>query len=76
MGVKHVEAYGDSLLVVHQVSKVCQSLLDTEISLCVSPFPIGICKNTQGNSLFPVGSKQTHREIENTGKFTIFLWVG
>jgi ribonuclease HI/probable phosphoglycerate mutase len=26
MGVKHVEAYGDSLLVVHQVSKVCQCL--------------------------------------------------
>jgi hypothetical protein len=26
MGVKHVEAYGDSLLVVQQVSKVCQSL--------------------------------------------------
>src|SRR6185503_17685327 len=24
MGVKHVEAFGDSLLVVHQVSKVCQ----------------------------------------------------
>jgi hypothetical protein len=24
MGVKHVEAYGDSLLVVQQVSKVCQ----------------------------------------------------
>jgi ribonuclease HI len=23
MGVKHVEAYGDSLIVVHQVSKVC-----------------------------------------------------
>jgi ribonuclease HI len=26
MGVKHVEAYGDSLLVVQQVSKVCQCL--------------------------------------------------
>jgi hypothetical protein len=26
MGVKHVEAYGDSLLVVRQVSKVCQCL--------------------------------------------------
>jgi hypothetical protein len=26
MGVKHVEAYGDSLLVVHQASKVCQYL--------------------------------------------------
>jgi hypothetical protein len=26
MGVKHVEAYGDSLLVVKQVSKVCQCL--------------------------------------------------
>jgi hypothetical protein len=26
MGVKHVEAYGDSLLVVQQVSKVCQFL--------------------------------------------------
>ena len=24
MGVKHVEAYGDSLLVVQQVSKICQ----------------------------------------------------
>jgi hypothetical protein len=24
MGVKHVEAFGDSLLVVQQVSKVCQ----------------------------------------------------
>ena len=24
MGMKHVEAFGDSLLVVHQVSKVCQ----------------------------------------------------
>ena len=24
MGVMHVEAYGDSLLVVQQVSKVCQ----------------------------------------------------
>ena len=24
MGIKHVEAYGDSLLVVQQVSKVCQ----------------------------------------------------
>ena len=24
MGVKHVDAYGDSLLVVQQVSKVCQ----------------------------------------------------
>ena len=24
VGVKHVEAYGDSLLVVQQVSKVCQ----------------------------------------------------
>jgi ribonuclease HI len=28
MGVKHVEAYGDSLLVVQQVSKVCQCLND------------------------------------------------
>jgi ribonuclease HI/probable phosphoglycerate mutase len=26
MGVKHVETYGDSLLVVHQVSNVCQCL--------------------------------------------------
>jgi ribonuclease HI len=26
MGVKHVEAYGDSLLVVQKVSKVCQCL--------------------------------------------------
>jgi hypothetical protein len=26
MGVKHVEAYGDSLLVVQQVSKICQCL--------------------------------------------------
>ena len=26
MGVKHIEAYGDSLLVVQQVSKVCQCL--------------------------------------------------
>jgi ribonuclease HI len=26
MGVKHVEAYGDFLLVVQQVSKVCQCL--------------------------------------------------
>jgi ribonuclease HI len=26
MGVKHVEAFGDSLLVVQQVSKVCQCL--------------------------------------------------
>jgi hypothetical protein len=26
MGVKHEEAYGDSLLVVQQVSKVCQCL--------------------------------------------------
>jgi ribonuclease HI/probable phosphoglycerate mutase len=26
MGVKHVEAYGDSLLVVQQISKVCQCL--------------------------------------------------
>jgi ribonuclease HI len=26
MGVKHVEAYGDSLWVVQQVSKVCQYL--------------------------------------------------
>jgi hypothetical protein len=26
MGVKHVESYGDSLLVVQQVSKVCQFL--------------------------------------------------
>jgi hypothetical protein len=26
MGVKHVEAYGDSLLVMQQVSKVCQCL--------------------------------------------------
>jgi hypothetical protein len=26
MGVKHVEAYGDSLLVVQQVSNVCQCL--------------------------------------------------
>jgi hypothetical protein len=26
IGVKHVEAYGDSLLVVQQVSKVCQCL--------------------------------------------------
>jgi hypothetical protein len=26
MGVKHVEAYGDSLLVVQQVSKVCQCI--------------------------------------------------
>ena len=24
MGVKHMEAYGDSLLVVQQVSKICQ----------------------------------------------------
>ena len=24
MGIKHVEAYGDSLLVVQQVSKICQ----------------------------------------------------
>jgi ribonuclease HI len=29
MGVKHVEAYGDSLLVVQQVSKVCQCLSDS-----------------------------------------------
>jgi hypothetical protein len=28
MGVKHVEAYGDYLLVVQQVSKVCQCLND------------------------------------------------
>jgi ribonuclease HI len=28
MGLKHVEAYGDSLLVVQQVSKVCQCLND------------------------------------------------
>jgi ribonuclease HI len=27
LGVKHVEAYGDSLLVVQQVSKVCQCLI-------------------------------------------------
>jgi DNA polymerase III sliding clamp (beta) subunit (PCNA family) len=31
------------------------SLLENEISLCVLHFPIGICKNTQGNALFPDG---------------------
>jgi hypothetical protein len=30
-------------------------LLENEISLCVLHFPVGICKNTQGNSLFPNG---------------------
>ena len=29
MGVKHVEAFGDSLLVVQQVSKVCQCYNDS-----------------------------------------------
>ena len=29
MGVKHVEAYGDSLLVMQQVSKVCQCYNDS-----------------------------------------------
>jgi ribonuclease HI len=38
MGVKHVEAYGDSLLVVQQVSKVCQCLngsLNAYINKCL-----------------------------------------
>jgi ribonuclease HI len=38
MGVKHVEAYGDSLLVVQQVSKVCQCLngsLNTYLDKCL-----------------------------------------
>jgi ribonuclease HI len=38
MGVKHVEAYGDSLLVVQQVSKICQclnSFLNSYLDKCV-----------------------------------------
>ena len=38
MGVKHVEAYGDSLLVVQQVSKVCQCYngsLNTYLDRCL-----------------------------------------
>ena len=38
MGVKHVEAYGDSLLVVQQVSKVCQCLdefLNAHLDRCL-----------------------------------------
>ena len=38
MGVKHVEAYGDSLLVVQQVSKVCQcynSSLNAYLDRCL-----------------------------------------
>src|SRR6185437_16979471 len=38
MGVKHVEAYGDSLLVVQQVSKVCQcynSSLNVYLDRCL-----------------------------------------
>src|SRR6185312_13182109 len=38
MGVKHVEAYGDSLLVVKQVSKVCQCYngsLNTYLDRCL-----------------------------------------
>jgi ribonuclease HI len=38
MGVKHVEAYGDSLLVVQQVSKVCQCLngsLNANLDKCL-----------------------------------------
>jgi ribonuclease HI len=38
MGVKHLEAYGDSLLVVQQVSKVCQCLngsLNTYLDKCL-----------------------------------------
>jgi len=29
MGMKHIEAFGDSLLVVQQVSKVCNVIMDT-----------------------------------------------
>jgi len=38
MGVKHVEAFGDSLLVVQQVSKVCQcynSSLNAYLDKCL-----------------------------------------
>ena len=38
MGVEHVEAYGDSLLVVQQVSKVCQcynGVLNTYLDKCL-----------------------------------------
>ena len=38
MGVKHVEAFGDSLLVVQQVSKVCQCYngsLNTYLDKCL-----------------------------------------
>ena len=38
MGVKHVEAYGDSLLVVQHVSKVCQcynSSLNAYLDKCL-----------------------------------------
>jgi hypothetical protein len=38
MGVKNVEAYGDSLLVVQQVSKVCQCLngsLNAYLDICL-----------------------------------------
>ena len=63
MGVKHVEAYGDSLLVVQQVSKVCQCLdgvlnayLDRclDIIACLDEFAIYHVpreKNPRANSL-------------------------
>ena len=38
MGIKHVEAFGDSLLVMQQVSKVCQcynGYLNTYLDKCL-----------------------------------------
>ena len=38
MGIKHVEAFGDSLLVIQQVSKVCQcynGYLNTYLDKCL-----------------------------------------
>jgi ribonuclease HI len=68
MGVKHVEAYGDSLLVVQQVSKVCQCLngfliayLDKclDIISCMDEFVIYHVpreENPRANALAPQAS--------------------
>ena len=79
MGVKHVEVFGDSLLVVQQVSKVCQcynGLLNAYLDKCldiISSFDEFVIrhlpreKNGQANALAQQASGYNFRK----GKFNI-----
>ena len=57
MGVKHVEAFGDSLLVVQQVSKVCQcydGALNAYLDRCldiISCFDEFVIQHKKANAL-------------------------